>query len=368
MKKVLFLIPNLGAGGAEKVLVNLANNMDKCKYDVTIQTLFDIGENRELLSKEIKYIPGWKKQIRGYSKLQRIIPQRVLAKIIINEEYDYIISFLEDVVTRIIGGIKSEKIKKIAWVHTEMLSHKQFSRCYRSFQEAKKTYESMDYVVAVSEQIKDSLEKIVKTDRIIVKYNVIESDVIIEKAKTKPSDMENNHDVTICSIGRLMPVKGFDRLLEAHKRLIDEGLSHRIYIIGKGQEFKSLQKQAEVLGVADSFRIIGYRSNPYCYISNSDLYVCSSRREGFSTAITEALIIGTPVVSTNCSGARELLGENNEFGLVVENSTEGIYIGVKQMLENPQLLKYYKKQAKARGCCFSKEKIVQAVEEMLESL
>lgn len=368
MKKILFLIPNLGSGGAEKVLVNLVNNIDKGKYDVTVQTLFDIGENKELLSDSVKYIPGYKIQVRGYSKLQKVIPQRLLSKMIIKGEYDYIISFLEDVSTRIVGGIRSEKIKKIAWVHTEMLSQKQFSRCYRSLQEAIITYESMDCVVTVSEQIKHGLKKFVKTDSITVKYNVIESDHIVEDSRATPKDMECGDDRAICSIGRLMPVKGFDRLLEAHKRLIDEGLYHRVYIIGKGQELKTLQTKVEMLGLSDSFQFLGYRSNPYKYISNCDLYVCSSRREGFSTAVTEALIVGTPVVSTDCSGAKELLGENNEYGIVVENSTEGIYQGMKKMLSDEKLLAHYKEQAKIRGSFFSREKTVKAVEEMLESL
>lgn len=61
--------------------------------------------------------------------------------------------------------------------------------------------------------------------------------------------------------------------------------------------------------LTDTFTFLGYRDNPYKYVKKADLYVCSSRREGFSTAVTEALIVGTPVVSTNCSGAYELLGK-----------------------------------------------------------
>ena len=100
----------------------------------------------------------------------------------------------------------------------------------------------------------------------------------------------------------------------------------------------------------------------------ADLYVCSSRREGFSTAVTEALIVGTPVVSTDCSGARELLGDNDEYGLVVENSEEGVYQGMKRMLSNPPLLAHYKEKAKERGAFFHKEKTVRAVEDMLDRL
>ena len=99
-----------------------------------------------------------------------------------------------------------------------------------------------------------------------------------------------------------------------------------------------------------------------------DLYICSSRREGFSTAVTEALVVGIPVVSTECSGAKELLGDNNEFGIVVENSTRGIYEGMKKMLTDSQTLQHYKEQAIIRGESFSKERTVKSVEDMLEKL
>ena len=78
--------------------------------------------------------------------------------------------------------------------------------------------------------------------------------------------------------------------------------------------------------------------------------------------------MGTPVVSTDCSGARELLGEHDEYGIVVENSEEGIYQGMKRMLSDPELLAHYKKQAKLRGSFFSRTETVRAVEELLDSL
>ena len=114
--------------------------------------------------------------------------------------------------------------------------------------------------------------------------------------------------------------------------------------------------------------LLGFHRNPYRYVARCDLYVCPSHREGFSTAVTEALIVGTPVVSTNCSGAKELLGEHDEYGIVVENSEEGIYQGMKRMLSDPELLAHYKKQAKLRGSFFSRRETVRAVEEMLSSL
>lgn len=118
----------------------------------------------------------------------------------------------------------------------------------------------------------------------------------------------------------------------------------------------------------DTYHLIGFRDNPYKYVAKCDLFVCSSYREGFSTAVTESLVVGTPVVSTLCSGAQELLGYNNEYGLIVENSEEGIYKGLKKLLEDKELLEYYKKKAAERGSFFSKEKTVAAVEKMLDEI
>ena len=114
--------------------------------------------------------------------------------------------------------------------------------------------------------------------------------------------------------------------------------------------------------------LLGYQTNPYKYVKNCDLFVCGSYAEGFSTAATEALIVGTPVCTVEVSGMKEMLGENNEYGIVTENSENALYQGIKMLLDNPDLLAHYKKQAEVRGKEFSTEKTVNAVEDMLISL
>lgn len=101
--------------------------------------------------------------------------------------------------------------------------------------------------------------------------------------------------------------------------------------------------------------MVGYRTNPYKYVKNCDLYVCSSHSEGFSTSVTESLVVGTPVVTTLCSGMTELLGENNEYGIVTENNEDALYEGIKKMLTTPDLLDAYAAKAKERGKAFSTE-------------
>lgn len=370
MQKILFLIPNLAHGGAERVLVNLANNLNRSKYDVTIQTLFDVGVNKQYLQSHVHYIPGAKKQFRGNTAFMKIFSPEQLYRYIVKEDYDILISYLEGPTSRILAGCHDAGVKKVAWIHIELPTPKQAAIGFRTPKEALRLYDTYDRLVAVAASVRQVfVDALPVHTPIDVLYNTNETEKIAALAKQEPNDpMFSSGGIRVCSVAKLMPTKGYDRILNVHKRLLDEGLLHSIYIIGIGEEQKNLEAQVARLGVEKSFHMIGFRDNPYQYVSRCDLYVCSSRREGFSTAVTEALIVGTPVVSTDCSGAHELLGDHDEYGLVVENSEEGIYQGMKRMLSDPDLLAHYKQQAALRGKRFSREQTVQAVERMLDSL
>ena len=370
-KKILFLIPNLKHGGAEKVLVNLANALSPEKYDVTVQTLFDEGLHKLRLAFHIRYKTFFPRGFRGNSYLFKLFPPAFWWKLIVREHYDIAVSYLEGPTSRILAGCTDPSTKRIAWLHIELNTPKLAAQGFRNTEEAARAYADFDRVIAVSRDVRDCFLKNMPLSRPVdVLYNTNETGEIRRMAAF-PTDHPRfvTGDVpTVCSVAKLMKTKGFDRLLEAHRRLLDEGLHHRIYILGIGEEQTALVEQICLLGLSDTFILLGYKDNPYPYVARGDLYVCSSRREGFSTAVTEALVVGTPVVSTDCSGARELLGDRNEYGLVVENSTEGIYEGLKKLLSDKALLAHYREQAKLRGSYFSKEHTVLAVEEMLDSL
>ena len=370
-KKILFLIPNLKHGGAEKVLVNLANNMDKKKYNVTIQTLFDVGVHKKNIKPHIAYKSLFKREFRGNTYLFKCFTAEFWWKRIVKEHYDIVISYLEGPTARILSGCNDSETKRVSWLHLELNTPKLAAQGFRTVEEAQKAYDGFDRIVAVSCRVRECFQESLNiTHPIDVLYNTNETEKIQEQAcESVNDDRFVTGDVPcLCSVAKLMKTKGFDRLLVAHKRLLDEGQQHRIYILGIGEEKDYIEKKIEEYGLRDTFILLGFQENPYKYVSRCDLYVCSSRREGFSTAVTEALIVGAPVVSTDCSGAKELLGEHDEFGIVVENSTEGIYQGMKRMLGEPGLMDYYRKQAQIRGMYFSREKTVDAVENMLESI
>ena len=370
-KHILFLIPNLMHGGAEKVLVNLVNNLNREKYDITVQTLFDVGVHMDSLKPHIHYVPGFKTYFRGNAFLVKCIPPSLLWRLLVKEHYDIAVSYLEGPTSRILSGCKDKDTKQVAWIHIELDTPEKAATGFRNPAEAEYAYNGFDKIIAVSNQVRDCFQRnlnIVKP--VDVLYNTNETDQIQKLAKEEPGNafFLENEEIRVCSVAKLMKSKGFDRLLAVHKRLMDEGLKHHIYILGIGEEQVRLEQQMKDLGITDSVTLLGFHKNPYKYVNRCDLYVCSSHREGFSTAVTEALIVGTPVVSTDCSGAKELLGENDEYGLVVENSEEGIYRGMKMLVSNPELRAHYREKAKQRGSYFSREETVKAVEEMLDNL
>ena len=117
----------------------------------------------------------------------------------------------------------------------------------------------------------------------------------------------------------------------------------------------------------DAFTFLGYRTNPYKYVAKCDLFVCASFAEGFSTATIEALIVGTPVCTVEVSGMKEMLGNNNEYGIITENDENALYDGIRYMLEEDHL-KHYKAKAQERGKTFNAESAVRNAELILTRL
>ncbi len=369
MKTVLFLIPTLGGGGAERVLVNLVNNMDRKRYKITVQTLFAEGVHQGGLKEDIEYKYCFKKVFRGNAKLLTLFSPRFLYKLLIGRRYDIVVSYLEGPTARIVSGCPFSDSKLVNWVHVEQNNIRNAAYSYRSASEAYECINRFDVSVCVAESVKQDFTRLFKLNHpCLVLYNTNEYDEIRQKANEPMLDWKESSVVRVVSVGRLVPAKGFDRLIKVHKQLLDCGLMHHIYILGEGDMRTEIEETISKLNVIDSFHLIGFRENPYRYVVNADMFVCSSRREGFSTAVTEALVLGLPVVSTNCSGAYELLGNNNEYGIVTSNDENGIFDGMCKMLSDKSLRDNYRNKAQTRAKLFSKENTVSAVEQMLDAL
>lgn len=369
--RILFFITSLAGGGAEKVLVNMVNHLSKEKYDITVQTLFDVGVNKQYLDSHVNYRSVYKRPVRGISRFFLFFNPSKLYKKMIHNSYDIVVSYFQGPTTRIVAACPYEQTRIVQWVHNEFHEKKKIARCYRSLNECIKLQRRFNATIYVAESVRDiylhTFPEIKGND--IVLYNVVESDKIQSMAEESIDSKEVlfSGQVNLISVGRFVQQKAFDRLIRITSRLIASGYDVKLLLLGSGALESQLKKLVKELGMSSYVEFLGYQTNPYKYVNNADLFVCSSLHEGFSTAVTESLIVGTPVITTECSGMYELLG-NNEYGIIVDNDEEALFEGIKRIVSNPETLMMLKDQAKKRGSFFKLEETVEAIESFFDSL
>lgn len=368
-KRILFFIPDLRSGGAEKVLVNLLNHLNRNKYEISLLTLFDEGVYKQYLKQDVTYQYIFKRVFRGNTYLLKLFTPKFLYKLFVKEQQDILVAYLEGIPSRVFSGCDDQSVKKVSWIHTEMASPEKFMGPYRSFAEGINCYQKYDAIVGVSHTVIESFKKGTGiAENLYVKYNTVETEQIREKSYEPVEDVIFDESVmNVCSVGRLTKLKGYQRLLTLHKKLLEEGISFHLYILGQGEYKAKLVKYIKANHLANSVTLLGFKDNPYKYVRQADLFVCSSYEEGFSTAVTEALIVGTPVITTLCSGMQELL-DHGKYGVIVENNEEALYEGLKKLLTDKELLAAYKDRAKQRGKYFETKATVQEVEKLFDAM
>lgn len=378
-KKILFFINGLYGGGAERVLQTLLNNLDYDLYDVTVYSLKKesienvypkhicyryIFDQYSCADSSLKqFYVKLKNKVRLF--IYHHLSPCVFYRLFVKGTYDTEVAFIEGYATRIISGSNNRKSKKIAWVHTDMSKNHWTTLAYRTDEEEKKAYTNFDKVVSVSQSVKYSFDKMFPHHNSIVCYNPIDENGIKRRfmASVNTTEMLCRRPV-IVTLGRLVPQKGYDRLLAVAKQLKAKGLFFSINILGEGNERTKLESYIKEHRLQDCVKLLGFQENPYPFLSKADLFVCSSRIEGYSTAVIESLVLGIPVVATNCSGMEELLGDN-QYGMIVDNEEKSLYEGMKKILSDGECLDYYRLQAQERGKIFSLKHAMQEIEQIL---
>lgn len=368
--KILFFHFDLGYGGAERVLINLVNNLAPEKYEITLLTLFHHGVAAKDLHPNIRW--KWvldRKPFRGITYLLRILSPRLLHKLFIREMYDIEIAFMEGAPTRIISGCPIKETKKYAWVHVQIDNFESFFHPYRNKREVIKCYNDFDGLAGVSEYVvKDFYEKTDnKIQNLQVVHNVIEIEEIKEMAKQSIPILLDKNKVNICSVGRFNIQKGYERLIKALINIKHEGIdSFHLYILGTGELENNIKQIVNGSIINNDVTFLGYQKKPHKFVSKMDFFVCSSYREGYSTAVTEAIINQIPVLTTDCSGMLEILG-NDGAGIIVDNNVESLTWGLKEILTNKQVRDKCKLKTIKRSSIFSKENAIKEFEDFLNA-
>lgn len=364
-KRILFFLADLGGGGAEKVLVNLVNNLNSDKYEITVKTIFGKGLNAKFLKSHIKYKPIFPfAPFHGYSHILKWFSPKTLYYLFIQEQYDIEIAFMHHVPTRVIAGSISSAVK-FAWVHTQHVS----SKIYRDNNELVSCYKRFNGVAFVSDISREAFysDYRIKLSHGETVHNVVNSEEIKQMA-TQPIGYLDKTKINLCSVGRLSEVKGYSRLLKILAKLKNDGIDNwHFYLLGSGNELSNLKAVTESNHITKNVTFLGFDENPHKYVRNMDLFICSSFKEGYSTAVTESIIVGTPILTTDCAGMNEILGESGS-GIIVENSDEALYRGLKNILIHPESIKVMSEKAKERSAHFSTENLIREFEAFIGTL
>ncbi len=373
-KKILIRIGSLRHGGAEKVLVTFLKNLSPDKYEIDLLLNLYSG-------KYLKDVPSWiniyylnkgemittnrpqdipQKAYRViYQKLLKTFPKILYSTILSNKQYDIEFAAIHGIADEILNSpIKSSK--KIVWIHNDLSNIPEYT------EERLRKFFGFDKILVISNKINDLFLSLANTEvekqKIVRIYNPIDVEEILNLAKI-PCDLKKKEGVkTFVSIGTVFPQKGFDRLLRAHKRLIDEGFLHNVWIVGDGYDFPNIEKLFHELKVEDTAKLVGFKENPYPYFTQTDYYILSSRYEGYPTVLFEAMVLAKPIIATDVSGVREILN-NGELGYIISNEDEEIYNSMKFFLENNDFALNYTNTIQSKSLPFELKNAVESIEQ-----
>ena len=396
-KKILFVIESLTLAGSEKSLIALLSNLDSKKYDIDLQ-LFHYGKELEkfipdhvnllpaldytlfaaqswkdtfkqgLLNKKLSYLKaklffslGLRMKKRNHSEIAKLYWNSVgNAFQTSNREYDIAIAFAQGVPTFYVVDKVIAK-KKITWVNANM----QFTENNKEFQES--YYSQFDVIVPISEGTKNHLLNIFPhlEDKYKVIPNIIDFNSISQLANAYSPPM-NPKSFRILTVGRLdNGMKGMDITIKSVKILRDKGLDFQWYILGKGPFEQAMRNYISENKLSENVHLMGTTDNPYPYFKAADLYVQTSRHEGYGRTLAEARMLNVPIVTTNFDTVHmQMIHEKN--GLIIEMTPESVASGIERMITDKNLyqsvVEYLKNEPKINT------ETVKKFDEMIEEL
>ena len=370
-KSLLFVIDSLHCAGAEKSLTTLLSLLDYSKYNVDLQLFGYGGELEEIVPKEVNILPPLDytkftelslkesmmysiKKINfkmlssrlkyslalrknDYSNAQkaRVFWQSASKSIEKSKrDYDIAISYAQGVPTFYVAEKINAK-EKFAWVNVSYRLEEEDKKFQSKF------YKKYKKIVAVSESTKDIFIETFDEfkDKIEVIHDINDPELIEKMSKLGNSYNDDFDGIKILTIGRLAHQKGYDIALEACKELKNRGISFRWYSLGIGYLKENIETYIEENNLQDNFILLGVKSNPYPYIKDCDIYVQTSRFEGFGIAIAEARMLNKPVVTTRFDAVySQMIHEKN--GLVVDMNSKAVADGIERLINDKDLNEY----------------------------
>lgn len=386
-KKILFIMPSMFIGGAERSLLGLLEAIDYAQYDVSLFLYRHEGEFLAYIPDQVNLLPPMKEYgtfdvpIRSllFSRRWRFGLARLISKAALKThclisgekkgvwmsmqytaryllpllpeipgEYDLGVMFL-GVADPLIHKVKAKK--KVTWCHTD------YDTLYPNKGMDRKTYEAVDHVVFVSDACREKMTRFYPalTDKTRVIENILGEKLLLQQAEVPVNDMPRLDDgYRLLSIGRFSEAKNFDNVPNICKSLLDDGLHVKWYLIGYGGDEELIRQKILEAGMEEHVILLGKKENPYPYIKACDLYVQPSRYEGKCVTVREAQTLGKPVVITRYATSASQLEEGAD-GVIVPMDNEGCAAGIAALLRDPEKMRRLSENCKARDCSNAQE-------------
>ena len=394
MKKIAFIYGGFDEGGVEKVFDEILSKIDREKFEPMI-VHYNLPKGKKYDVVPIYHVPF--PMTTGFGQIKNFyFRAKRTAEIFRDEKPDIIFSGFNRVNVNLLFAKYFYRFpgKIVISEHTAPSAELNvpFASILKNYQYADKPfshnlfyflankiiaggmklfYKNADAIVAVSEGIKKELTNDfgVGENRIEAIENPVDVEKIKNLAAEEPeTNVFNENAFNIVSVGRLERQKGFDILIEAFAEM-EKKTNAELYIIGEGSARAALEKQIKERGLSDKAFLLGFRQNPYQYMSRADLFVLSSRYEGFGLVIVEAMICGTPVVSADCpSGPNEIIIDGYNGLLTERENPAALAETILKAVENEKLRERLKLNALSTAMKYDSREIVKIYERLFDKL
>lgn len=345
-------------GGTEILLVNLLNHLIEKNHEVTL-LLPNPSDENVLLSRvstkvNVEYL--FANELTGIKKLffkNLLIFFPKLYRTFLNfshKKYDSLVCFKDCFHSIMFADLQ---IPKILWIQNQPFERDYTSNNLKEFlgyglnryqiRRMNNSFEKYDQVICVSDSSKDGYIKYynkgVQKRDIKVLYNALDLSDIKIKAEEK-IEYSFSSGLKFITVIRLSYEKTVDRLIRVADRLRNERYDFSITILGDGIEFENLTNLIAKYDLNDRVFMLGRVENPFPFVQKADWFVCPSSRESFALTLIESITLRTPVITTECGGPEDVVGRG-KYGILTENSEQGVYNGMKKVLDDQALLQFY---------------------------
>lgn len=318
--KILFIVPSMRGGGAERVISTLLQHIDKDKFDLNLALITKEGKFLDDIPNHVNLIDLDTKRVRKsifkiIKTINSLKPDIVFSTL---GHLNLLISIIRPFLSNKIVFIGRES-NTVSVINKQSKYPKLFDFLYNNF------YNNFDHIVAQAEYMKKDLVENyqIKSEKISVINNPIDFENIKKLSNISSKELFDKSKINLLAVGRLSHQKGFDTLLEIMKELDEK---YFLSILGQGPDEEKLKSTIKEFSLESKVQLLGFQDNPYIYMKQADIFVLSSRFEGFPNVVLEANTCGTTVIAFDCPGGTNEIIINGENGYLVKCQDKNDFI------------------------------------------